>query len=542
MSTAQNGLDPMAYRPTSLDFINRPNPVEPHAVPEKHPLNSTPRLGKTSSQDLMRLLLDKNVDPGAERPAKRRKSMEAKLLDLPKLPVRSGAKRLRIPPTLSGLHQPPPDAGLLPSMSVQQPLKRPGKPVESENSSEQPPKPRADPPEPQARSVRAATDEKEPQTSKVKRKKWSEEETECLLKGVAKFGIGSWTKILNCPDYHFERRTALDLKDRFRVCCPDDYKTSRKPQKSQGRNLEPVRPEYLAAETPQVSKSARSDRKSSADLRELGIEEPFPKAKRRRRTAYTAAEDEALLKGFERHGNSWAAIRQDFELGLNERTATDLRDRFRTRYPKEYAEAGLAPRPEVFPKKHGRRGEDQEEEKDTSPASSPTHGPASKAHQKVSEPSHHGKENREPNPTPPKRQPPTSLFSYDDVFFGAPFDGDEADSERITLDRRILDWPSDVARQSGHADFAAGKGGIDPLETLKLPRPTRITSIPQSGSKTQHSGTVAVLPSVASITAGSSTDDFGEQLELPSLMSGFGALEADGRTGGHLMSLDELLS
>ncbi|PVH97603.1 hypothetical protein DM02DRAFT_468471, partial [Periconia macrospinosa] len=49
-----------------------------------------------------------------------------------------------------------------------------------------------------------------------KRNKWSEQETKDLLVGVSRFGIGNWKKILQCPDFTFNQRTAVDLKDRFR--------------------------------------------------------------------------------------------------------------------------------------------------------------------------------------------------------------------------------------------------------------------------------------------------------------------------------------
>lgn len=48
-----------------------------------------------------------------------------------------------------------------------------------------------------------------------KRTKWSEEETYCLVKGLDKFGVGKWTRILNDPEYSFQPdRNAVDLKDR----------------------------------------------------------------------------------------------------------------------------------------------------------------------------------------------------------------------------------------------------------------------------------------------------------------------------------------
>ena len=56
------------------------------------------------------------------------------------------------------------------------------------------------------------------------------------------------------------------------------------------------------------------------------------------------------------------------------------------------------------------------------------------------------------------------------------------------------------------------------------------------------------LPPLATITAGSAENYNGgaEQLELPSLMTGFGAFDGDSSdpktAGGHLLSLEELLS
>ena len=53
---------------------------------------------------------------------------------------------------------------------------------------------------------------------------WSEEETDFLLLGAHRFGVGDWTKIHTCSDYRFNDRTALDLKDRFRVIMPEEYR------------------------------------------------------------------------------------------------------------------------------------------------------------------------------------------------------------------------------------------------------------------------------------------------------------------------------
>ncbi|PWN51642.1 hypothetical protein IE53DRAFT_303215, partial [Violaceomyces palustris] len=55
--------------------------------------------------------------------------------------------------------------------------------------------------------------------TKAQKHKWSAEETQALVDGCNKHGVGNWKKILSDPDLHdkFNERTAGDLKDRFRT-------------------------------------------------------------------------------------------------------------------------------------------------------------------------------------------------------------------------------------------------------------------------------------------------------------------------------------
>lgn len=46
-------------------------------------------------------------------------------------------------------------------------------------------------------------------------RKWTEEETTDLLRGVIKCGIGNWTAILAQPELKFNKRSASNLKDRY---------------------------------------------------------------------------------------------------------------------------------------------------------------------------------------------------------------------------------------------------------------------------------------------------------------------------------------
>ncbi|EGE05842.1 MYB DNA-binding domain-containing protein [Trichophyton equinum CBS 127.97] len=85
-------------------------------------------------------------------------------------------------------------------------------------------------------------------------------------------------------------------------------------------------------------------KKTKSTLIALGLPDPDTtvKANRRSRHPFSQAEDEALLKGYAVHGFQWTLIRQDKHLNLMHRKATDLRDRFRTKFPNAYREGGSA--------------------------------------------------------------------------------------------------------------------------------------------------------------------------------------------------------
>lgn len=529
--------DVQAYPPTSLDFINRPNPVEPLAAPSKHPLHGSAHLHNTHTHDLRRLLLDTvpRDHPTGEAAAKRLRnedegpnrsngnSQARDLPSLPKLPARAGPgtkeRRRRLPPTLSGLHQPPPNSGLLPSISVQQPRQS------NDEAEAQLPKPRnsrpalntadlasAAPPANQSTASQPPAGKRKP--GKHTKNKWSDEETADLLKGVARFGIGSWTKILRHEDYSFDRRTALDLKDRFRVCCPEHYKKPKlRSSDDQGD-----------ASSSSKSQPKGTHRKGASDLARLGIDEPFQKSGRRMRHGYTKEEDEALLRGFQKHGKSWAAIKKDEEV-LSQRTSTDLRDRFRLRYPQEYASVGLAPRPEVFPHPPDRGAQEDGVETEAGDQRSLDPPP-----QIDVAPLRSDQPTSQPTAPPPVHrfiQPGFTLPN--DVFFGMPADDEDMDTEPLVLDRGILDWAFETTKPG---QVEASNGKLDNMSQHRHMPP------PQHNHASSSNAT-APLPSLASITAVS--DDY-DQLELPSLMQYFQSVEGDPRAGGHgFLAFEDLL-
>lgn len=53
----------------------------------------------------------------------------------------------------------------------------------------------------------------EPESKKL-RKKWTQEETQMLVEGCNKHGVGNWKTILNDPELKFDNRSPVDLKDR----------------------------------------------------------------------------------------------------------------------------------------------------------------------------------------------------------------------------------------------------------------------------------------------------------------------------------------
>ncbi|BFZ64621.1 hypothetical protein YB2330_005771 [Saitoella coloradoensis] len=149
-----------------------------------------------------------------------------------------------------------------------------------------------------------------------RRQKWTEEETNDLLRGILTYGCGNWKKILVDRRFNFANRSPIDLKDRFRTVFPEDY-----------RRLYP---------------NARTHaNRGQKTPKHIEIE----KVCRKERQAFTPEEDVRLMEGFRTHGASWSKIQKDPRLGFSTRRSTDLRDRFRNAFPDRYAAAGFKPRP-----------------------------------------------------------------------------------------------------------------------------------------------------------------------------------------------------
>lgn len=514
-------------QPGSLEYINRPNPVEPSDLSHGIFDGSTRQLDRTTNEQLHPFLLGdrlrqrNDLGPDTTRLARRsphqtsasslaavlndedspprvgdytphRRDVDQTVFTLPKLPAKRHAKRHRVPPVLQGLHQPPPDAGLLPSISTEEAqvflsTSRSSKPAtvpvstDDANSAviQQEPMAPADVPQ--------GTSEK-----RSRRNIWTEQETNDLLAGVSRFGIGNWKKILLCSDYQFHKRTAVDLKDRyhksvslffvlglcfhrFRVCRPDAYGGARKTRKAKRVSSE----EVATTETPKRAKQAEgnpaepSAETETQSKQAATTEQTLWKAQRRPRRNFTDEEDEALLKGFREQGPSWVSICKNEAFREHGRTPTDLRDRLRTRFPEKYAQAGLASRPAVPKPAKRTRATRQDSEKTTEASETMT------SHTVASKDSQPGPLNDRLERTSSRTGPGYSLplpSIGDDSLSNFGYPDDDEDADPIVLDRSIMDWANNNMTQLNrpthpHASDSLPFPGIDPLVTLKLPKP-----------------------------------------------------------------------
>ncbi|KAF4588468.1 hypothetical protein EYR40_010019 [Pleurotus pulmonarius] len=158
-----------------------------------------------------------------------------------------------------------------------------------------------------------------PSSEKKQRKKWTTEETQMLVDGCNKHGVGNWKTILSDKSLKFDSRSPVDLKDRFRTYFPDAYRLH-----------------YPNAKTHLSSKIRRSTLPDGKPL--------FEKTRSKKRRPFTEAEDKALKEGYEKHGTVWATIVKDPVFQEQGRRSTDLRDRFRNAFPDLYQAAGYKPR------------------------------------------------------------------------------------------------------------------------------------------------------------------------------------------------------
>ncbi|KAJ2785160.1 hypothetical protein GGI15_002020 [Coemansia interrupta] len=162
-------------------------------------------------------------------------------------------------------------------------------------------------------------------------RKWTEEETENLLRGCSKYGVGAWKKILDDSAFKFNNRTSVDLKDRFRTiraqeCAHSPASKNKGKGGAKGNAKEPDVVWPLPPNSQRLQGLRRVQRKPTRN--------------------YTNDEDRRLLIGVMRHANHWTKIAADTDLQLNDRPGQSLRDRLRNAFPEVFELFGY-----VIPKK-----------------------------------------------------------------------------------------------------------------------------------------------------------------------------------------------
>lgn len=210
-------LDPLPFLSATLD---RPSPLEPNARVNANIDNETAKLtGRRKALAEAQPLGDSgsnDLRPLQKSLRKRQKLYDheriAEFVQLPK-PM-TATKEDKPPPfqpisVLNELHEPPPSAALFPPITPsarqdeQDWIEASARLFESSTAKKKKPKEEKSGSSPARRlSLRP-------------RMKWSEAETEQLVKGVAIYGMGKWKKILHHAEFSFlPGRTPVDLKDR----------------------------------------------------------------------------------------------------------------------------------------------------------------------------------------------------------------------------------------------------------------------------------------------------------------------------------------
>jgi len=335
--------------------------IEEDEVSKKTTENSKRALGNSSPQSL-RKILDNGHESAPAISSKKRtiESSKDDFVQLPQPPKKQKAAKQVVPPIIIGLFQPPPQATLFPPIASSAFHDSHGRnslntvPLKVKGLQER------DKPDTAASPVskkKALHKEKKKKDVKA-RKKWTEEETNNLLLGVHKHGVGKWSDILDDPSFTFNDRSGVDLKDRFRTCCPAELRSNAKPKatvdgcsaKASKKSKSSLLSENILIDEETFSaqdngndeqalnkpRKLRAHRKNVEDLIQLGIDGPFRKSQRRERRPFTDDDDREILEGYQIYGPAWSRIQRDSRFHLQTRQATDLRDRFRNKYPEKF--------------------------------------------------------------------------------------------------------------------------------------------------------------------------------------------------------------
>jgi Myb-like DNA-binding domain len=395
LGSSKNASKPQRTTPkiTPADVISARDTKKPNlaisALLESSSTNQLPRLLPPSFVNLAAVENKSSFQTWLPEypPSKRVKvdqEYHGEYVHLPKPRQKEASKRVPLLPTIvNGIHEPPPSAALLPPMELEE-VKAMLASISEPLSL--PPEKMLNPPEPdhhdvinedefklsncaeevdRVKNLTVSATNKPPRTWK----KWSDDEIGQLLKGVAKHGAGKWKEICADPQLKFRDRKPMDLKDRFRVCFPSGSKEKSEngPNTTvESRSTSTLKRSRSSSATKElfiqtntissVSQDPLSDNHTPTNHFKIDIV-PYKltessaelataaksRANQRVRKLWTEEEHRNLVKGFAKHGYQWTAIRNDTELNLSHRKATDIRDKFRSLFPQQYMDADSGP-------------------------------------------------------------------------------------------------------------------------------------------------------------------------------------------------------
>lgn len=218
-----------------------------------------------------------------------------------------------------------------------------------------------------------------------------------------------------------------------------------------------------------------ADGKLPGDTSRREISTAFPKSHRRARRPFTAAEDEAILRGFEKYGAQWQKIKSDPDLNLDTRARTDLRDRFRNKYPDKFVEAG-----------HKFRQPKEQKDGSSEAVDKPAEDLAIRSGEHDRDSNINGNLDSHMSARPSDRAQHSlkllSMTSMADPCFNDDLElsPDEGDHQNITLSRNIFKWADENRSASSipqphqqiepsHTITSADQYNINPMLALKDP-------------------------------------------------------------------------
>ncbi|KAB8290507.1 hypothetical protein EYC80_010937 [Monilinia laxa] len=307
-------------------------------------------LGSSSPQSLRKILDDNtgNARPLHSKKQQRRENGNDDFVQLPRPPKKQRSNKQVVPPIIIGLHEPPPQTALFPPIASssfhdshgRNSLNALAPKATAETTAEIAAEPAAEPTaeigdfvfDGGVMSTSEASLGQKGSTKKKRkdvktRNKWSEEETNNLLLGV-------------------------DLKDRFRTCCPDELRgESRKSRNhstghkennagdlmfAKDQEANGTAPNSASSQPLNTGRKPRSHRRRLTDLQQLGIQGPFKQSDRRERRPFSEQDDREIAQGYAIYGPAWSKIQRDPQFNLQARQPTDLRDRFRNKYPEKF--------------------------------------------------------------------------------------------------------------------------------------------------------------------------------------------------------------